>query len=94
MAAIFKIGKYLQLTVIMYFETTRKQKISTLFISTFSLMCSIYRHMCSVFFEEIYGIYKQLKVFVPLKWSFLMSYMLKETLLNTLFPFCAVFVDF
>ena len=44
------------LTQIMHFETTRKQKISTLFISTFSIMCSIYRHMCSVFFEEIWHI--------------------------------------
>ena len=42
----------------MHSETTRKQKISTLFISTFSLMCSIYRHVCSVFFLK-YDIYKQ-----------------------------------
>ena len=77
----------------MHFETTRKQKISTLFISTFSLMCSIYRRV--VFSLKNYGIYKQPKVYVPLIWSVLMSYiMLNETLLNTLFLFCAVFVDF
>ena len=35
----------LPLSLIMHFETTRKQKISTLFISTFSFMCSIYRNV-------------------------------------------------
>ena len=71
-------GIYIQLTLIMHSETTRKQKISTLFISTFSFMCSIYRHVCSVFFLK-YDIYKQPQAFVALEWSILKSYMLKET---------------
>ena len=57
-------------------------------------MCSIYIDICVVFSLKKYGIYKQPIVFVPLKWSVLMSYMLKEALLNTLFPFSAVLVDF
>ena len=50
--------------------------------------------MCVVFSLKKYGIYKQPKEFAELKWSVLMSYMLKETLLNTVFPFFAVLVDF
>ena len=47
-------------------------------VSTFSLMCSIYRHVCSVFFLK-YDIYKQPQEFVALEWSVLKTYMLKET---------------
>ena len=53
-------------------------KEANLFISTFSLMCSIYRHVCSVFFLK-YDIYKQPQAFVASEWSVLKSYMLKET---------------
>ena len=34
-------------------------------VSTFSLMFSIYRHECSVFFKK-YGIYKQPQAFIAL----------------------------